>query len=220
MTPSDPLHPDPLQPDLLPPSPIPFNSLSPGDSPTHEMVWDPFVRIFHWSLVAFVVLAYITEDDWLTLHSFAGYAITGLLLFRICWGLIGSRYARFSSFVAKPSSVIDYLKSLFGGHPKHFTGHNPAGGAMVFLLLMMLLLIVFTGMATLATEGSGPLASTFFAQFSEDVLEDIHEALADFLMLLILLHIGGVIVSSFIHRENLVRAMLDGRKKVHSEKSS
>lgn len=210
MTPSDqqdpiPVHPNPLQLD---------------ENSTSEMVWDPFVRIFHWSLVAFVIVAYITEDDWLTLHSFAGYAITGLLLFRICWGLIGSRYARFSSFVTRPLSVIDYLKSLLGGHPKHFTGHNPAGGAMVLLLIVMLLLIVFTGMATLATEGAGPLASTFFAQFSEDLLEEVHEALADFLMLLILLHIGGVVVSSFIHRENLVRAMLDGRKKVHSEKSS
>lgn len=214
MTLSDPQHPNPVDSNALQPSP-----LTSAGHPASKVVWDPFVRIFHWSLVVFVAVAYITEDDWLTLHSYAGYAITGLLLFRICWGLIGSRYARFSSFVTRPSTVIDYLKSLLGGHPKHFTGHNPAGGAMVLLLMVMLLLIVFTGMATLATEGAGPLASTFFAQFSEDLLEDLHEALADFLMLLILIHIGGVIISSLIHRENLVRAMLDGRKKVHSEES-
>lgn len=187
------------------------------NNPKTEIVWDPLVRIFHWSLVSFFILAYITEDDWLYLHSFAGYAITGLLLFRICWGLIGTRYARFSSFVTHPKSVIDYLKSLLRGHPQHFIGHNPAGGVMILLLIAILLLTALTGMATLATEGLGPLADTFFAAVSEDLLEESHEALANLTLALIIVHVAGVIVSSVLHRENLIRAMIDGRKRTQSE---
>ncbi|MEH6814225.1 MAG: cytochrome b/b6 domain-containing protein, partial [Motiliproteus sp.] len=104
------------------------SSNSPG--PDKTVVWDIYIRIFHWSLVSFFIIAYVTEDDWLYLHSFAGYSITGLLIFRLFWGLIGTRYARFSSFVTHPRKVLGYVKTLFSGHPKHYTGHNPAGGIM------------------------------------------------------------------------------------------
>ncbi len=184
------------------------------------VVWDPLVRIFHWSLVACFIITFVTEDDWLLLHSIAGYCISGLLLFRICWGLIGTRYARFSSFVVSPAKVLDYLKSLARGRPDHYLGHNPAGGLMIVVMMVMLLLVSLTGIITLATEGLGPLAGTFFASLSEDLLEEIHEALANLMLLLVIAHIAGVIVSSFVHRENLVRAMFDGRKPARSEESS
>ncbi|RDE19382.1 cytochrome B [Motiliproteus coralliicola] len=181
-------------------------------SPTVK-VWDPYVRIFHWSLVFFFTLAFVTEDDWLRLHTFAGYTVTGLVIFRVCWGLIGSRYARFSHFLYRPSRIAAYLRSLLTRHPKHYLGHNPAGGAMILLMLLMLSLTAFTGMATLATEGLGPLAGTFFAFWSEDLLEESHELFANAMLLLVFLHIAGVLVSSLLHRENLILAMLTGRKK-------
>ncbi|WP_210394810.1 cytochrome b/b6 domain-containing protein [Motiliproteus sediminis] len=183
-------------------------------------VWDPLVRIFHWSLVICFVIAFATEDDWLYLHSFAGYTIVGLLLFRICWGLIGTRYARFSSFVAGPTGVKRYLKSLFSRHPEHHIGHNPAGGAMILLMMLLLLAVSFSGMATLATEGLGPLAGTFVAGWSEDWLEEIHEALANLMLLMVVVHVAGVVVSSLLHHENLIRAMIDGRKRQPKEPQS
>ncbi len=181
--------------------------------PQSITVWDPYVRIFHWSLVFFFTLAFITEDDWLRLHSFAGYTVTGLVVFRVFWGLIGSHYARFSSFTFTPNSIVAYLKSLLTRHPKHYLGHNPAGGAMILLMLLILTLTALTGMATLATEGLGPLAGTFFSQLSDDVLEEIHEFLANTMLLLVVIHVAGVLVSSLLHRENLILAMLTGRKK-------
>ncbi|MEH6473003.1 MAG: cytochrome b/b6 domain-containing protein [Halopseudomonas sp.] len=181
-------------------------------------VWDPLVRTFHWSLVIFFVIAFITEDDWLYLHSFSGYAISGLLLFRLCWGLIGTRYARFSNFVTTPSTVGLYLKSMLRGRPQHYQGHNPAGGMMIVVMLLALLLTAFSGMATLASEGLGPLADTFFASFSGDWMEEIHEALANLCLLLVAIHLAGVIVSSVVHRENLIKAMIDGRKRPQQEK--
>ncbi len=143
--------------------------MKPLNNPTENTtvkVWDPFVRIFHWSLVSLFNIAYATEDDWLDLHSFAGYGIAGLLLFRIIWGLMGTDYARFSSFVATPGRVLQYLKSLFTRHPEHYVGHNPAGGLMIPVMLVLLLLSTATGIATLATEGMGPLAETFVANLS------------------------------------------------------
>ena len=182
-----------------------------------QMVWDPFVRIFHWSLVGLFAIAFVTEDEWLNLHSFAGYSIVGLLLLRVIWGVIGSHHARFSNFVTSPKISVDYLKSFFAGKPKHYLGHNPAGAAMILMLMLTLLLTALTGTAILATEGVGPLADTFFAGLSEDLLEDIHELLANLMLGLIVLHVGGVIVSSLAHRENLIRAMFNGRKVVQSE---
>jgi len=167
--------------------------------------------------VAFFIIAFITEDDWLYLHSFAGYSISGLLIFRILWGVIGTRHARFSDFVTTPKTVRAYLRSMLTGRPKHYIGHNPAGGMMIIGLLVVLLLTAVSGMATLATEGLGPLANTFFASWSDDWLEEIHEALANLSLLLVIVHIAGVLVSSIAHRENLVKAMIDGHKPSHPE---
>lgn len=181
---------------------------------THNVikVWDPLVRIFHWSLVLFFLIAYLTEDDFENIHIYAGYAMSILLGFRLVWGLIGPKYARFSNFVRGPAETLAYLKSLITGNPQHYIGHNPAGGMMVVALLVVLAATGFSGIALLAVEGGGPLAGTFVANFNEDLLEGLHELLANASVLLVVLHVAGVLVSSLLHRENLIRSMFTGLK--------
>ncbi|WP_303906867.1 cytochrome b/b6 domain-containing protein [Thiohalomonas denitrificans] len=172
-------------------------------------VWDPLIRLFHWSLVAAFTVAYITEDDFMTLHVYAGYVIVGLVLFRLIWGVIGSRHARFSDFVFGPATVVAYLKDLLLHRARRYIGHNPAGGAMILALLGSLLLTTLTGLAAYGAEGGGPLASTVLAS---GVFEDIHEFFANFTLLLVTIHIAAVIAISLLHGENLIRAMITGRK--------
>lgn len=175
-------------------------------------VWDPFVRIFHWSLVFFFFLAYITEDDWINIHSYAGYTVISLITFRIIWGFFGTYYARFNQFVTSFGSVKTYLKQIFSGNAKHYVGHNPAGGIMIIILLISLFLITFTGMSVFATEGHGPLATTFISQWSEDILEEAHELFANLTVLMVIIHVSGVVVSSLLHKENLIKSMITGTK--------
>jgi len=177
------------------------------------MVWDILLRIFHWSLVLLVLILFITEDDFLSIHSYAGYTVLMLLGFRLVWGFIGTYYARFSSFITTPKKALRYLKDEIAGDAKRYIGHNPAGAIMIFALLITLLLTAFTGMATIATEGKGPLADTFIANFSGEVLGEIHEFFTGIILVLIILHIAGVIFSSFAEEENLVKAMITGRKR-------
>ena len=179
-------------------------------------VWDPLVRIFHWTLVLAFSIAYVTEDEFLDLHVLAGYVIAGLISFRLLWGLIGSRHARFSDFIRRPSAVWAYIKTIGSGHPKRHLGHNPAGGAMVIALLLSLTLTIVTGLAYYgAGEFSGPLAATLAnaGPFWADVLEESHEFLANLTVLLVVLHVVGVVLASVQHRENLVQAMVNGRKR-------
>ena len=182
--------------------------------PKQVSVWDPLVRIFHWTLVTAFFVAYFTEDDLLDLHVYAGYLIGGLLVFRLIWGFCCSRHARFSDFVKRPSEVWAYLKSLITGHPKRYLGHNPAGGAMILLMLVMLLATALTGMACYGVEeGAGPLAMlSGMSDASGEVFEELHEFFANLMLLLVLVHIAGVLVESLIHHESLVRAMFTGRK--------
>jgi len=178
-------------------------------------VWDLPVRLFHWSLAAAFGVAYLTEDDWLSLHTFAGYAVAGLIVFRVLWGIVGSRHARFGDFVRPPAEVFAYVKTMVGRRPRRYLGHNPAGGAMVIALLVTLTLTALTGLATYgAVEGAGPLAALLAhaTVTTADVLEEAHELLADLALLLVFAHVGGVAVSSLQHRENLPRAMVTGLK--------
>lgn len=183
-------------------------------------VWDPLVRIFHWSLVSAFLIAYLTEDDLLDVHVYAGYLIGGLLVFRLVWGFIGSRHARFSDFVKRPSEVLAYMKSIVIQHPKRYLGHNPAGGAMVIALLLSLLMVTASGIAIYGIEESaGPLAESLSGtgEFWEDVVEEVHEFFANFTLLLVGLHVLGVVMASLQHKENLVKAMLHGRKDADQE---
>lgn len=197
-------------------------------------VWDIFVRLFHWSLVVAFVVAYLTGEDESQWHIYFGYVIGGLLVFRLVWGVVGSQYARFSDFVYAPSTVVAYVKSLALTSPRHYLGHNPAGGYMVLALLFMLVVTTMSGLKVYGVEGRGPLAgdveialiSQAIAdddkhedghdnEAEEEFWEEVHELSANLTVFLIFLHIAGVFISSRLEGENLVKAMITGRKSSH-----
>lgn len=186
-------------------------------------VWDPLVRSFHWLLVIAFLVAYLSEDDFLILHTYAGYTVFGLLLFRLLWGFMGPRHARFGNFVTRPRIAWQYLKDTLLLRAKRYLGHNPAGAAMIVLLLISLLLTTVTGMAAYgAVESAGPLAGWFagIGEFGEDFMKETHEFFANFSVFLVALHVGGVIVESLLHRENLVRSMINGYKQSDQQTTS
>ncbi len=122
-------------------------------------VWDPLVRIFHWSLVLAFSVAYLSGEEESDIHIYSGYIILGLLVFRLLWGFVGTRYARFSDFIYSPRAILQYSKDLISGSPKHYIGHNPAGAAMIFALLLSLVVVTYSGLKVYAIEeGAGPLA--------------------------------------------------------------
>jgi cytochrome b len=131
----------------------------------------------------------------------------------LVWGFIGTNYARFSSFITTPKQALNYLKEELSGDAKRYIGHNPAGAIMIFTLIISLLLTGFTGMATIATEGKGPLADTFIASYSGETLGEVHVFFTTVVLILVILHVGGVIFSSLAEEENLVKAMLTGKKR-------
>lgn len=179
-------------------------------------IWDIAVRSFHWLLLSAVAITYITEDDLLTVHAYAGYFIAGLISLRLIWGIIGSKHARFTSFVKSPRIVKQYLKEILQFKAKRHLGHNPAGGAMVLLLLLLLSISIISGIAAYATEASaGPLVGhiQILPLFIQNSLEDIHELFANLTLLLIFLHVAGVAFASLQHKENLVKSMINGYKK-------
>jgi cytochrome b len=178
-------------------------------------VWDPFVRLFHWTLVAAYLTSWMSEDEWMKLHVNAGYVVAALLLLRIVWGIVGTRYARFSSFVVSPSRILRYLRDLLFFRAKRTIGHNPAGGAMIVALLVTLLITAFTGMLVYGAEGLGPLAEPLFSNspYGSELFEDIHESFANLTLMLVAIHLAGVAFGTFLHRENLVRSMISGKKR-------
>ncbi len=189
-----------------------FNYQMNKQLPKHLAVWDPLIRIFHWSLAVFFVVAYALDDSWILLHSYSGYSILLLLGFRLVWGFIGTPYARFSNFLVSPKRVIHYLHMLLRGSPQRFIGHNPAGGAMIAALLLVLAFTTLSGICLLAIEGSGPLRNSVAAQWPGGVVQQVHDISSQFTIVLVALHIVGVFVSSYLHKENLVRAMFNGKK--------
>ncbi len=181
------------------------------------VVWDPLVRIFHWSLATSFTVAYLSgEGEILDLHAWSGYVVGGLILFRLPWGLVGPWHARFTDFVFTPVTILAYSRDVLRGQAQRYLGHNPLGGAMVIALLVMLTLATLTGIALYgATEAAGPLAGMMrgTSQGAGKALEEVHEFFSTASLILVALHIGGVLVSSLLQRENLVRAMITGRKR-------
>lgn len=168
---------------------------------TEIRVWDAPVRVFHWLLVLSFAGAYLTAESerWRLVHVSLGYTMAGLVAFRILWGLLGTRYARFRNFVRGPSTVLRYVRSLLRGRPEHYIGHNPAGALAIVLLLLLSAGVVASGWASYNDVGGR-------------WLDGLHEGAANLMLALAGIHVAGVVVSSWLHRENLVRAMVTGTK--------
>lgn len=174
-----------------------------GETPSATVrVWDPLVRIFHWSLVGLFAFAFVTGDEWDKAHETAGYVIAGLVAFRIVWGLIGPRHARFTDFVRGPGTILAYIRDALAMKAPRHLGHNPAGGAMIVFLLLAISGIAATG-----------YMMTTKAFWGVEWVEEVHVALVYGTLGLIALHVGGVIFASIEHGENLARAMVTGRKR-------
>ena len=165
------------------------------------LVWDWPVRLGHWLMVGGFTLAWLTGDSetFRLVHVIAGATVLGVATFRLPWGLIGSRYARFVDFVRGPAAVKNYLTSLLRLQPTHHVGHNPAGGWAIVLLLG---LGILTGLAGWA----------IYNDLGGHWLEEAHEALAATMLTVVIIHVAGVVSGSVLHGENLVRAMVNGRK--------
>ena len=219
-------------------------------------VWDIGVRLFHWLLVVSFIIAYASSEQESLIHIYSGYMVLALITFRLLWGFMGSKHARFSDFLYPPDKILSYLKSLISGNPEHYSGHNPAGGLMVMFLLISLFMVTISGLKLYAVEeGKGPLAAQMNTSIvstahadgdryehdnddddheyrryerykddeyksrryknedeSEEFWEEIHEASTHFTVFLIVLHIFGVFISSKLHNENLIKAMITGKK--------
>jgi len=176
-------------------------------------VWDPPVRLLHWLLAASYVTAYLTAEGGYQLHLLAGYAVLGVVAARIAWGFAGTANARFARFVRGPRTVVRYLRDMLRGTAPRHLGHNPAGGAMVLALLATLVVIASSGVALDAAENrSGPLAA-WNLFLHTDRIEAVHETATNVSLALVACHLAGVAVMSVVHRENLVAAMIGGRKR-------
>lgn len=183
-------------------SPVMTEQAGGATPPTTVAVWDPFVRLFHWSLVAFFICAFATGDEIDWLHIWTGYAIAALVLLRIIWGFVGPHNARFVSFLRRPGEVLEFLRqSLRLRGPRHL-GHNPAGGYMIVMMLGLLAYLSATGML-LTTD----------AWWGSHLLKGAHEAGAYAMVGLVMLHLAGVALASVEHGENLIPAMVTGRKR-------
>lgn len=180
------------------------------------LVWDLSVRLFHWLLVAAIAVAGVTgflaDSRWVDVHLWAGVTATALVFWRIVWGFLGGTHARFADFVTGPATIARHVRKLSSGRAERHQGHNPLGGAMIISLLFAIIMISVTGAIALGgVLKTGPLAfTTSFA--TGRLVKEAHELLAIFLLLLIGLHIAGVVFESRRTRENLVRAMISGRK--------
>jgi cytochrome b len=176
-------------------------------------VWDPFVRLFHWTLVASFTIAYLTEEDLLSVHVWAGYVVGALVIARIIWGCVGPEHARFSDFVYGPRATLSYIRDLVRFRAERHLGHSPGGGAMVVVLLVLLAGTVITGLIVYGgDQQAGPLASVVSKETGES-LEELHEVLANITLAFVLAHVAAVIFASFAFKENLARSMITGYKR-------
>jgi cytochrome b len=183
-------------------------------TPREVYVWDPFVRLFHWTLViAFTVAYVLTDEDVLKIHVWSGYVVGALVLARVIWGFVGPEHARFTDFVYAPGASLRYVRDLILFKAERHLGHSPGGGAMVVTLLVFLAATVITGLVAYGgDQQAGPLAGMFTKEFGES-FEGVHELIANITLALVLAHISAVILASFVFRENLPRAMFTGYKR-------
>lgn len=181
-------------------------------------VWDLPTRLFHWSLVALVVVGLITgflaPEWWMGVHLWAGYGTVLLVIFRLVWGIFGSEYSRLETFTFTPKEVIAHIREVFFLRPTHYIGHNPAGALMIFALIFILVGITLSGLLVLGgEENQGPLAGAVNYQVSA-LASPIHAILTITLMVLVVLHVFGVFTEMRLSGSNLIKSMIDGYKQV------
>ena len=193
-------------------------------------VWDPLVRVGHWLLAAAFFVSYLTEGKPQWLHVWSGYLVATIVVARVIWGLVGPRHARFVDFVPSPRAALRYLFDLLRMRAPRHLGHSPAGGAMIVALILSLAVTAGTGMALLAIrKNEGPLAPWLGqaavasaaptkatgerAPKPGRVVKQVHELFSNLTLFLVGFHVLGVLFASFAHGENLVRAMITGRKR-------
>ena len=208
---------------------------------TWIQVWDPLVRYGHWALVVAFAIAWLSAEEESDgpdqLHIWAGYAVGIIVAVRVLWGLVGTRHARFRDFAYSPATARTYLADMLRGRGRRYVGHSPAAAYMIAALLLCLTATVWTGLVAYADNGKGPLASAsglvIAGAHAEEhegrserlggresgagIVGDLHSALANITLGLVMLHILGVGVASLVHRENLVGAMFSGRKRAGDE---
>ncbi len=170
--------------------------------PRKVLVWDAPVRVFHWLMVLCFAGAYLTAESerWRLVHVTLGYTMAALVAFRLVWGLVGTRHARFANFVRGPAAVARYARSLFAGRPEPSTGHNPMGALAIIALLGLALAVTAAGWAT-------------FNELGGDWVEEFHEVAANLMLAVVGVHVAGVVLGSRLHHESLVAAMITGRKR-------
>jgi cytochrome b len=186
-------------------------------------VWDFPTRAFHWLLVLAVVVSYLTggEEGWLfVVHTVSGYGVALLLVFRLIWGVIGSPRSRFGDFVHGRQVVGDYVRRLLALDPPRYVGHNPLGGWMVVLMLVVLSLIVVTGLFSGEKGGPAGLLFSVVSAPGSEGLGEVHEVLANVILILAAVHICGVFADGWLTGENLVSAMISGKKRLDDTSAS
>lgn len=164
-------------------------------------VWDRFVRLFHWSLVSCVLLDYFVIDDGEVVHQILGYLAAALVVARIVWGFVGTKYARFAEFFPTPSRINSHIRSLLSGRIDQHHGHNPLGALMIFALLSLVIALGVTG-----------FMQGLDAYWGEEWLQDLHELLANMLIGLVAMHVSAALIMSHVERTNLIAAMVTGSK--------
>lgn len=165
------------------------------------LVWDIPTRIFHWLLVISFAGAWLTsESERLQMIHYAfGYSAVALVLFRLVWGFIGTKYARFTQFIKGPKQILSHFKDALGGHQQATVGHNPAGGLVMVALMLIILLIGLTGYLSVK-------------EYLGDFMSEAHEVIASFVLALVIIHVAAAVIMSLLQKENLVRAMVNGKK--------
>lgn len=165
-------------------------------------VWDRFVRVFHWSLVLCFFGAWWSTESIGWVHKGCGYATLALVAARVVWGFVGSGHARFASFVPTPRALTAYLRALLRGREPHSLGHNPAGAVMILFLLCAVGAIGISGWML-----------TLDAFWGSELVERTHTLLVDATLVAVALHVAANIYESVRQRENLIGAMVTGRKR-------
>lgn len=166
------------------------------------LVWDLPTRAFHWTLALSFAGAFLTAESekFRDIHVMLGYTMLGLVGFRLLWGFVGTRYARFASFAYGPQAVLRYLRSVATLRPEHHVGHNPAGSWAIYLLLGL-------------TAAAGLSGLAVYNDFGGELFEELHEGLANAMLAVVAVHVAGVLASSLLHGENLAKSMLTGYKR-------